>query len=83
MNWGSDEEGDHPKHDADFEKKRTESQALLLEFQRQRAADTVVDKGAKRQQQANIGEVIMNLIIHSRTCSFPKASVLLISNSID
>ncbi len=58
MNWGSDDEGDHPTHDADFEKKRTESQALLLEFQRQRAADTVVDKGTKRQQQANIGEVV-------------------------
>jgi hypothetical protein len=58
MNWGSDDEGDHPAHDADFEKKRTESQALLLEFQRQRAADTVVDKGTKRQQQANIGEVV-------------------------
>ena len=61
MNWGSDDDGDHPVHDADFEKKRNESQALLLEFQRQRAADTVVDKGTKRQQQANIGEVINNL----------------------
>jgi hypothetical protein len=62
MNWGSDDEGDHPTHDADFEKKRTESQALLLEFQRQRAADTVVDKGTKRQQQANIGEVVLTFL---------------------
>jgi hypothetical protein len=57
MDWGSDDEGKPTKHDAEFEKKRAESQALLKEFQKQRSAETGEDRGLKRQQKADIGEV--------------------------
>lgn len=59
MDWGSDDEGKPTKHDADFEKKRAESQALLKEFQKQRMAETEGERGVKRQQKADIGEVVI------------------------
>eukprot|EP00286_Rhodomonas_abbreviata_P009144 CAMPEP_0181321054 /NCGR_PEP_ID=MMETSP1101-20121128/18464_1 /TAXON_ID=46948 /ORGANISM="Rhodomonas abbreviata, Strain Caron Lab Isolate" /LENGTH=73 /DNA_ID=CAMNT_0023428823 /DNA_START=188 /DNA_END=409 /DNA_ORIENTATION=+ len=59
LDWGSDDEVS-AQDDRNMEQKKNETTALLAEFQKARSMDNREDRGVKRQQKANLGELVGN-----------------------